>query len=71
MTARAILPLAGPHGVFAKGAEIRGVPDEIVDIWVRDGAAERTSPPTPPTTEDGRETATAPAPEKPSRPSRR
>lgn len=63
MNARAILPLTGPHGTFPKGAPIIGVPEEIVAVWVGDGAAELI-----PAAPEPDETATAPPPETPDAP---
>lgn len=57
MTARALLPLHGSHGQFLKGAVITGVPNEIVAIWVADGAAEYFGQPSLPAGDDATEPA--------------
>lgn len=38
--ARALRLLVGAHGHFPPGAPIVGVPGEVVERWVADGAAE-------------------------------
>lgn len=58
MSPRATLPLNGPHGNFLPGDDLRGVPDDIVAVWIADGAAAADTSAAPPA-----EQATASAPE--------